>query len=77
MQFATPAIGATSQHMGISATELRNRLKRYGLVKRLLFDCSDTLHSESIEGVVWNVQEALKNWETVDARTAVSEGGRQ
>ena len=49
--------------MGISATELFNRLKRYGLVRRLLLDCYDTLHTESIEGVVWNVQEALKNWE--------------
>ena len=49
--------------MGISTTELFNRLKRHGLVRRLLFDCYDTLHSESIDGVVWNVQEALKNWE--------------
>jgi len=63
IQFATLAIGATAQRMGISATELFNRLKHHGLVRRLLFDCYDTLHAESIEGVVWNVQEALKNWE--------------
>ena len=62
-QFATLAIGATAKQMGITATELHNRLKRYGLVRRLLFDCYDTLHAESIDGVVWNVQEALKNWE--------------
>ena len=62
-QFATLAIGATAQRMGITTTELFNRLKRQGLVRRLLFDCYDTLHSESIDGVVWNVQEALKNWE--------------
>ena len=62
-QFATLAIGATAQRMGISATELHNRLKRHGLVKRLLFDCYDTLHTESIDGVVWNVTEALRNWE--------------
>ena len=62
-QFATLAIGATAKSMGISATELFNRLKRYGLVRRLLLDCYDTLHTERIEGVVWNVQEALKNWE--------------
>ena len=62
-QFATLAIGATAQRMGISATELFNRLKHHGLVRRLLFDCYDTLHAESIDGVVWNVQEALKNWE--------------
>ena len=62
-QFITLAIGATAQRMGITATELHNRLKQHGLVRRLLIDCYDTLHAESIDGVVWNVQEALKNWE--------------
>ena len=62
-QFATLAIGATAKRMGISATELHNRLKHHGLVRRLLFDCYDTLHAESIDGVAWNVEEALKNWE--------------
>ena len=62
-QFITLAIEATAQRMGITATELYNRLKRHGLVRRLLIDCYDTLHAESIDGVVWNVQEALKNWE--------------
>lgn len=71
IQFATLAIGATAQRMGISATELFNRLKCHGLVRRLLFDCYDTLHTESIDGVVWNVQEALKNWE------AKEKGGKQ
>ena len=54
-QFVTLAIGATAQRMGITTTELFNRLKRHGLVRRLLFDCYDTLHAESIDGVVWNV----------------------
>ncbi|MBR5697940.1 MAG: DUF3791 domain-containing protein [Prevotella sp.] len=68
IQFATLAIGATAQHMGITATELHNRLKRHGLVKRLLFDCYDTLHTESVNGVVWNVQEALRNWEAKEVK---------
>lgn len=72
-QFATLAIGATAKQMGITATELHNRLKRYGLVRRLLFDCYDTLHAESIDGVVWNVQGALKNWEQRKLRE--QEGG--
>jgi hypothetical protein len=63
VHFATLAIGATAQKMGISATEVHNRLKRYGLIRSLLFDCYDTLHTESIDGVVWNVMEALKNRE--------------
>ena len=67
-QFVTLAIGATAQSMGISDTELFNRLKRHDLVRRLLFDCYDTLHAESIDGVVWNVKEALKNWELKEQR---------
>ena len=63
MQFVTLAIGATARHMGITTTELHNRLKRHGLVRRLLLDCYDTLHAESIDGVVWNVEQALKNWD--------------
>ena len=62
-QFVTLAIGATAQRMGITATELYNRLKQHGLVRRLLIDCYDTLHAESIDGVVWNVEQALKNWD--------------
>ena len=61
--FAVLAIGATAKDMGIDTQELYNRLKRVGLIRSLLLDCYDTLHSESIEGVVWNVEEALKNWE--------------
>ena len=67
-QFITLAIGATARHMGITATELHNQLKRHGLVKRLLIDCYDTLHAESIDGVVWNVEQALKNWELKEQR---------
>lgn len=67
-QFITLAIGATARHMGISDTELHNRLKLHGLVKRLLIDCYDTLHAESIDGVVWNVEQALKNWELREQR---------
>ncbi len=63
VQFVTLAIGATAKSMGISAKELHNRLKKHGLIRYLLFDCYDTLHTESIDGVVWNVKEALKNWE--------------
>lgn len=62
-QLACLAIGATSKHMEITATELHNRLKRQGLIKRLLFDCYDILRTESIDGVVWNVEQALFNWE--------------
>lgn len=56
--------------MGITSTELYNRLKQHGLIRRLLLDCYDTLHAESIDGVVWNVQEALKNWDAKEGGLA-------
>jgi hypothetical protein len=61
--FATLAIGATAKEMGISESELYNRLERVGLIHSLIYDCYDTLHTESISGVVWNITEALRNWE--------------
>ena len=70
IQFVTLAIGATAQRMGITSTELYNRLKQHGLIRRLLLDCYDTLHAESIDGVVWNVQEALKNWDAKEGGLA-------
>ena len=63
IHFAVLAIGETAKDLKISAQELYDRLNRAGLLKSLLFDCYDTLHAESIDGVVWNVKEALKNWE--------------
>lgn len=57
------AIGATAKAMNTTPTALYLRLKKFDLIKLLLFDCYDVLHCESIEGVVWNVTEALKNRE--------------
>ena len=67
IHFAVLAIGATAKDMNVTPTQLYNRLNHYGLVQQLLFDCYDTLHSESINGVVWNIREALKNREGGEA----------
>lgn len=63
IHFAVLAIGAAARKMQTTPADIYNRLKKYDLVRRLLFDCYDTLHAESIEGVAWNVEEALKNRE--------------
>ena len=47
VQFVTLAIGATAQRMGITATELHNRLKQHGLVRRLLLDCYEDKPADS------------------------------
>ena len=64
VHFAVLAIGATAKAMHTVPLDIYLRLKKYNLIKELLFDCYDTLHAESIEGVVWNITEALKNRES-------------
>lgn len=64
IHFAILAIGAMAKAQKQSPLEVYQRLKKYDLIKKLLFDCYDTLHTESIEGVVWNITEALKNRES-------------
>ena len=46
-----------------ASSEMRKRLDKVGLIKSLIQDCYDTLHTESREAVANDVVEALKNWE--------------
>lgn len=66
LAFTVLAIEVSAQKMGISPSEMRRRLERVGLVKSLIQDCYDTLHTESREAVANDVVEALKNWERAD-----------
>lgn len=63
LAFTVLAIEASAQKMGISPSEMRRRLENVGLIKSLIQDCYDTLHTESREAVANDVVEALKNWE--------------
>lgn len=63
LAFTVLAIEASAQKMGISPSEMRRRLDKVGLIKSLIQDCYDTLHTESREAVANDVIEALKNWE--------------
>ncbi len=63
LAFTVLAIEASAQKMGISPSEMRRRLDKVGLIKRLIQDCYETLHTESREAVANDVVEALKNWE--------------
>ena len=63
LAFTVLAIEASAQKMGITPTEMRRRLDKVGLIKNLIRDCYDTLHTESREAVANDVVEALKNWE--------------
>ena len=57
------AIGAAADLMGITPSEMHNRLDKVGLVKNLLFDLYDVEHTQSLEYVAEDVVEALNNWE--------------
>lgn len=63
LAFTVLAIEASAQKMGISPSEMRRRLDKVGLIKSLIQDCYDTLHTESRDAVATDVIEALKNRE--------------
>lgn len=63
LAFTVMAIEASAQKLGISPSEMRRRLDRVGLIKSLIQDCYDTLHTQSREAVASDVVEALRNWE--------------
>ena len=63
LAFTVLAIEASAKKMGISPSEMRRRLDKVGLIKNLIQDCYDILHTESREAVANDVIEALRNWE--------------
>ncbi len=63
LAFTVLAIEASAQKMNIPPSEMRRRLEKVGLIKSLIQDCYDTLHTENREAVANDVVEALKNWE--------------
>ena len=63
VHFAVMAIGAAADLMGITPSEMHDRLDKVGLVKNLLFDLYDVEHTQSLEYVAEDVVEALNNWE--------------
>ena len=63
LAFTVLAIEASAQKMNITPSEMRRRLDKVGLIKSLIQDCYEALHTESREAVANDVVEALKNWE--------------
>lgn len=52
---------------------MRRRLEKVGLVRRLLLDCYDVMHTQSLRNVAEDVVEALRNWEA--AASGGAKGG--
>ena len=57
------AVEASSRKMNISPMEMYQRLKRVDLFKRLVLDCYDVMHTQSLKHVSEDLVEALSNWE--------------
>ena len=66
VHFAVMAIGAAADLMGITPSEMYNRLDKVGLVKNLLLALYDVEHTQSLEYVAEDVVEALNNWEKTE-----------
>ena len=75
MEFAVLAIEASAERMGIDPVEMRRRLEKVGLIKRLLFDGYEPMHTQSMQQVAEDVIEALHNWEATDGCPRQQEGG--
>ena len=60
VHFAVMAIGAAADMLGISPSEMQQRLERAGIVKGLLFDLYEVEHTLSLKHVAEDVIEALK-----------------
>ena len=63
VHFAVMAIGAAADLMGITPSEMHERLDKVGRVKNLLFDLYEVEHTQRLEYVAEDVVEALHNWE--------------
>ena len=55
IHFAVMAIEASAKEMRISPMEMRRRLEKVGLVRRLLLDCYDVMHTQSLRHVAEDV----------------------
>lgn len=63
IHFAVMALEASSRKMNISPMEMYHRLKQVDLFKRLVLDCYDVMHTQSLKHVSEDLVEALLNWE--------------
>ena len=66
IHFAVMAIESGAKQMGISPGEMYRRLDKVNLLKRLVLDCYDVMHTQSLKHVSEDIVEALHNWERIN-----------
>lgn len=73
LTFIVFAIESAAEKLNISSVEIFNRMQRINLIRTILVEGYDTLHTQSKEYIADTVIEALHNWETYYAQ----KGGEQ
>lgn len=63
VHFAVMAIEASAKRQNVSGKEMHRRLKKQGLIHRRLFRHYELLHTQSLDWVVEDTLETLRNWE--------------
>lgn len=63
IHFAVFAIEVAAQRMGITPQEVKKRLANTHLLKRLLIDLYEPMHSQSRQHIAEDITEAIENWE--------------
>ena len=63
VHFAVMALEASAKRQNVSGKEMHRRLKEQGLIHRRLFRHYELLHTQSLDWVVEDTLETLRNWE--------------
>lgn len=63
VHFAVMAIEASAKQQQVSGKVMYDRLKAQDLIHRRLFQYYEQLHTQSLQWVVDDTLETLKNWE--------------
>lgn len=63
IHFAVMAIESGARKLGISGTEMHERLSRQGLIRNRLIKRYEDLHTQSLDWVADDICETLLNWE--------------
>lgn len=63
VHFAVMAIEASAKKANITGKEMHDRLKKQDLIHKRLFRYYDQLHTQSLDWVVDDTLETLRNWE--------------
>ena len=66
MSFVASCIEDVANRLGLPYIEVFERMERVGLIDKYIYQCYDTLHTESRENLTSNLIDTLVHWENGD-----------